>query len=458
MNIFFKSSFVLLGVLWHTVGLAQKLEVESSFSASGYLSTENELPFWMVANHNGALSSQTDGLFQVATEGTYFLSENNKASFTAGASLYLRNGVVVEDRVQRNELYLQFENSWLKATAGAKNPMDRFQGLSVVNDNFLMSGNARAISGILLETAKPISLLKNISIEGGIGHYELNDDRFVRDAMLHYKKLYANWKIDNKSQLRFGVEHYAQWGGTSPTRGKQPSDFNAFIDIFFAKESNDDTATVGDSINALGNHLGIYNLEYIRKIETGVLKFYHQHPFEDGSGTALKNFPDGIWGLYFKPNREDYTGFLDGILVEYVQTTNQSKSAFTEEIGADNYFNNGTYNSGWTYEDRVIGLPFINPILRKQTKGFFFNNRVRTINLGLSASLKKWSFLTKHTYSENLGSYSIPLETKQKSFYGKLSTSYSLEKYGTVSLILGFDYSNLKPENYGAGLTYSYRF
>jgi len=456
MNIFFKSSFVLLGVLCHTIGLAQKLEVESSFSASGYLSTEDELPFWMVANQNGSLSSQTDGLFQARTEGSYFFSENNKASLTIGASIFIRNGV--EDKLQRNELYLQFENSWLKATAGAKNPTDRFQGLSTVQDNFLLSGNARAIPGILLETAKPIILFKNFEIEGAIGHYELNDDRFVHDAMLHYKKMYVNWQLNNKSQLSFGVEHYAQWGGTSPNRGKQPSDFNAFIDIFFAKESNDDTATVGDSINALGNHLGIYNLEYTHEMTTGVLKLYHQHPFEDGSGTALKNFPDGSWGLYFKPNKVDYTGFLNGILLEYVQTTNQSKRTFTEEIGADNYFNNGTYNSGWTYEDRVVGLPLITPISRNQTKGFFFNNRVRAIHIGFSASLKKWSFLTKHTYSENLGSYSVPLPTKQKNFYSMLTTTYSLEKYGSVSLLLAFDYSNLNSENYGAGLTYSYGF
>lgn len=453
MGIKQKLLFIAIILMISISGTAQNLEINSSVSASGYLSTEGELPFWMVVNQNGGLSSQTDGLFEGATKGQYFLSENNKASFTAGVSFFLRNGV--EDKLQRNELYLQFENSWVRATLGAKNPTDRFQGLSTVNDNFLLSGNARAIPGVLLETATPISIFKNINIEGAIGHYEMNDDRFVKDAMLHYKRLYVNWQLGAKSKITLGVEHYAQWGGTSPTRGKQPSGFTDFIDIFFARGGGED-AFSGDQQNALGNHLGIYNLEYNYRDDIGTFKLYHQHPFEDGSGTALKNFPDGTWGFYFKPNKEEYSSFLDGILIEYVQTSNQSGTG--EDSGGDNYFFNGTYSSGWTYGSKTVGLPLIEKVERDQPNMFFFNNRVKAINIGFSASLKKWKFLTKHTYSENFGSYSLPIEVKQKSFYSTLTTTYSLEKYGSLSLIVGFDYSNLTPEKYGTGLTYSYEF
>ena len=147
-------------LLLSTLGFAQNIEINSSVSASGYVSTEGEIPFWVITNKNGALSSKTDGLFQLATEGTYFFSKENNAKLTAGASLFLRNGV--EEKLQRNELYLQFENSWLKVTLGAKNPKDRFQGLSTVNSNFLLSGNARAISGVLVETTKPIAITKTI--------------------------------------------------------------------------------------------------------------------------------------------------------------------------------------------------------------------------------------------------------------------------------------------------------
>ena len=453
MNFFYKVFFITIGLLIPTAGSTQSIHFESSFSASGYLSSEDELPFWMITNKNGSITSKTDGLFQGGTKATYDFSEKNNATLTAGASLFIRNGL--EDKVQRNELYLQFENSWLRAVVGAKNPSDRFQGLSVVEDNFLLSGNARAIPGVLLETTKPILISETIGIEGGIGHYELNDQRVTDGAMLHYKKLYANWQISNKNQLRFGIEHYAQWGGTSPIRGKQGESFNDFIDIFFAKRAGGE-AFIGEQRNALGNHLGIYNLEYTYAPAIGSFKLYHQHPFEDGSGTALKNFPDGIWGMYYKPNQEDYTGFMTGFLLEYIQTTDQSGT--DKNSGSDNYFNNSTYSSGWTYEKSVIGLAFIGKTPRNSLEGFYFNNRIRAIHIGVSGTHKNWSFLTKHTYSENLGSYAVPLDKKEKSFYSTLVGTYFLEKYGNISLILGFDYSNLNPEQYGAGLTYSYHF
>jgi len=453
MGIKQKLFFIAILLMISISGTAQNLEINSSVSASGYLSTEGELPFWMVVNQNGGLSSQTDGLFEGATKGQYFLSENNKASFTTGVSFFLRNGV--EDKLQRNELYLQFENSWVRATLGAKNPTDRFQGLSTVNDNFLLSGNARAIPGVLLETATPISIFKNINIEGAIGHYEMNDDRFVKRSMLHYKKLYANWQLGAKSQIRLGVEHYAQWGGTSPTRGKQPSGFTDFIDIFFAKGGGEN-AFSGDQQNALGNHLGIYNLEYNYRDDIGTFKLYHQHPFEDGSGTALKNFPDGTWGFYFKPNKEEYTGFLDGLLLEYIHTTNQSGSGV--DSGNDDYFFNGIYSSGWTYEQNIIGLPLFNRVQRGESYMYSFYNRIKSIHIGISSTHKNWSFLSKLSYLENLDSFIVTNLEKIKNFYSILRTTYSFENYGNITLTLSFDYSDLNPNNYGTGLTYNYNF
>ena len=52
-----------------------------------------------------------------------------------------------------------------------------------------------------------------------------------------------------------GLEHWAQWAGTSPDGGKQPSSFKDYIRIICAKEGGTG-ASVSDSINALGNHLG----------------------------------------------------------------------------------------------------------------------------------------------------------------------------------------------------------
>ena len=180
--------------------------------------------------------------------------------------------------------------------------------------------------------------------------------------------------------------------------------------------------------------------------------FYHQHPFEDGSGTALKNFPDGIWGFYFGPNTIDFDSFLTGFLLEYVQTTNQSGS---DLLGSarDNYFSNSIYASGWTYHNNTIGLPFIVPSGDPST---ILYNRSRAINLGLAAANRKLSFKTKMSFVQNLGSFANPIEPEEFAIYSYLNTTYSTEEFGKFSLLLGFDYSDLNTDTFGAGLTYSY--
>ena len=430
--------------------ISQDFGTTSFVSASGYLSAEEELPFWLLTNKNGAVASQTDGLFQGGTKATYAYSEKNNATLTAGVSVFIRNGVA--DKLQRNEIYLQFENSWVRALVGAKNPTDRFQGLSVVNDNFLLSGNARAIPGVLLETAQPISVFKNVAIEASIGHYELNDDRDTKGTMLHYKKFYANWQLNSKNQLRLGIEHYAQWGGTSPEFGKFSDSFSDFINVFFAQNAGEGNIQ-GEQVNALGNHLGLYNLEYTYTPSLGQFKFYHQHPFEDGSGSALKNFPDGIWGIYFKPNEKKYTGFFKGMLIEYVQTVSQS-GRFGRS-GRDNYFNNRGYRTGWRYDTNFIGFPFFDNTPIDQ---IIENNRVLGVHMGLLGGFKAWTWLAKISITENLGRYGVPIVPKEKRVYTYLKTTYTFKKVGIFSLEVGYDYNNQQQDKVGAGLTYRYIF
>jgi|TARA_R100000479_G_scaffold33554_3_gene13967 hypothetical protein len=437
-------------LLLSTLGFAQNIEIKSSVSASAYVSTEEELPFWMVTNKNGALSSKTDGLVQFATEGTYFFHKENNAKLTAGTSLFLRNGV--EEKLQRNELYLQFENSWLKVMVGAKNPTDRFQGLSVVDDNFLLSGNARAIPGLLLETAKPILISEAIGVQGGIGHYELNDERVTKNAMIHYKHFGIIVTPSKRHSFLLSIEHYAQWGGTSPEFGKQQTSFKDFINVFFAKNSID-ANNDNERLNALGNHLGIYNFEYTYSPAIGSIKIYHQHPFEDGSGTALKNFPDGIWGVYYKPNQEDYTGFLKGFIFEYIQTTNQS-GRFGRS-GRDNYFNNGIYQTGWRYDINIIGFPFFD---NTPIDELIENNRVRGGHVGVLGAVKNVDFLFKVSYTENLGSYTTPIIPTESRVYSFIKSTYNFQKIGSLSLEIGYDFNNERKDKAGAGLTYSYKF
>ena len=70
----------------------------------------------------------------------------------------------------------------------------------------------------------------------------------------------------------------------------------------------------------------------------GELTFYHEHPFEDGSGTRLANFPDGVWGVFFAPESKK---IITSVLYEYIDTTDQSY--YVGGSGIDSYFNHRIY-------------------------------------------------------------------------------------------------------------------
>lgn len=410
----------------------------------------NSLPFWMYRNTNDRLRSQTNAMGFVRGSVSYYFSEDS--FFEIGAGVVAADGFV-DTVVHRDELYISYQNSWLKATLGSKTPYQKFQGLSIVADNFLLSGNARALPGLIVEANEPIQILKRFELDWGIAHYNLNDDRDADGAMVHYKRLGLTYKLNEKNSIKGGIEHYAQWGGTSPEFGKLPDSFDDFLKVFRAALGNED-APVGDRLNSIGNHLGVYNLEYIHTSESGYYTLYHQHPFEDGSGSGLKNFPDGIWGIYYGPNTRDYDGFLKGFLIEFIQTTNQSDGADTGS-GNDNYFNNGIYKSGWTYHNATIGIPLIVPY----DSGLFIRiNRSRSIHFGIAMAVKKWSFESKVSFVENIGTLSDPINPKEKAIYSYINTSYSLNRYGSISLLLGYDYSNQDEDSIGGGLQYRYKF
>ncbi len=416
-----------------------------SLTAMGFGATGDNLPFWMYRNTNGRIDAETNVAGLLRGSISYYLSESSYFEFGAGAVASDGN----KNSLRRDELYLSYVDPWVKVTLGSKNPYEEYQGLSVVAKDFILSGNSRALPGLIVEAPEPLMLSNTFGIDWGIAHYALNDDRYVDNTYVHYKRLALVVNLDSKNQFVGGIEHYAQWAGDSPEFGPLPSSFSDFLIVFRAGYAETDTV-LNEEFNALGNHLGFYNFEYNFTPSSGRFSFYHQHPFEDGSGTAFKNFPDGIWGFYFGPNTVDFDSFITGFSLEYVQTTDQSG-----RDRPDNYFNNGVYRSGWTYDSNTIGLPFIVP---SGDSSLTLYNRTRAINVGLAARDGNWSFKTKMSFAQNLGTYRIPIDPEEFAIYSYLNTTYSLEKYGNFSLLLGFDYSDQNKDTFGGGLTYTYSY
>ena len=449
---------ILFSVGIYTLALSQEQEdirFSGGVEAFGYLSNE-ELPFWTFTNTYGRLGPETNGLVYAFAKADYALSPNS--SIIIKASGVGRDGI--DPSVQRAELYANFRNSWIDITVGSKDFTDNTYELSSVRRNILFSSNTRALPGIIIQNSSPIKLFKNFSVDGTIAHFILNDDRFVDNVNVHYKNVYFNWDITTSSTLRFGLQHVAQWGGTSPLRGEQPDGFSDFTKIFFGSGGGEN-ASFGDQVNALGNHIGSYSIEYKKRSTDGIdFDVYYQSLFEDRSGRELENFPDGVWGISVSPKSST---LFKKFLYEYVQTVSQSGSPRAvqndgQQSGGDNYFINGTYRSGWTYEGRTIGLPFITVVPSAEGIAAGTNNRSIAHHLGVAGSFWKLDYILKLTYLENLGTFAVPRSPRDTFVYSYFKALLPVENIGVFSAEIGADFNEDRDTFFGAGIGYRYTF
>jgi hypothetical protein len=446
MRLAYLFCFVTLTVVSQNSGV----KTQGSISTTAFLSSEDQVPFWFYTNSANKYSANTDLAVTANLFSKYDFGNNRLFAGIGGA---YRDGF--EDRFQRIDLYVGYMNKWIEATLGAKQRETKLNGLSATNQNFLWSGNNRPLSGIFLEAPKWIKIANGFYLDWGIGHYVLNDERYVKDTWVHFKELSVKWKINEQNSLQFKLQHVAQWGGTSPVYGKLDTDFKTFVNVFFARRGGEGTL-VGDQLNAVGNHMGTYFLEYQLGQPYGEFIFYHEHPFEDGSGTRLANFPDGVWGVSFAPESKKV---FSRILYEFITTEDQS--GMSGASGFDRYFSNRIYRTGWAYEDTIIGFPFFiydpDVVITEETTPII-SDVVQLHHFGANGYFGNFGWTFKSTISSNSGTLRTPFSMKLNNWFNFVSLSYNAERYGVITLVTGADFSNITDDNFGAALQYSYKF
>ena len=118
-----------------------------------------------------------------------------------------------------------------------KHPEEEYNGISAQNGNIIYSGNTRTMPGYNLKTdfiSIPLTR-ETVAFKFNWADYTMLDDRFVDKTRLHNKSLYLKITPWHKLNITVGLEHWAQWAGTSPLYGKQPHSFRDYIRIFCAQ-------------------------------------------------------------------------------------------------------------------------------------------------------------------------------------------------------------------------------
>ncbi len=387
---------------------AQSLVIQGEVHTSSYLNTADQTPFWLWVNHFGQIPRT--GTFNQSTE-AYFRSHytlNKKSRLFLGMRI---NGNLGEERfLTPTELYGGIAFHRFTFFAGSRADTLVMAGLSSSNGNLLNARNARPYPRIGLQTDGFLPFGKRYfaaaaTWEEGI----LLDPRFVDKARLHHKNLFLRWGRPSKLRFTFGLEHYAFWGGISPTYGPQPDGVTDYLRAVFAMPGGDEH-TQSDQMNVAGNSLGQIFFILEKKLDRYHTELRIVHPYEDASGLGFFNGFDNLYSLFI--SRKEPV-LLKNLVVEFLHTRHQSgpdikNGVYRHRSGRDNYMNHSMYRSGFTYFGNVMGTPFFYPVVVNEngvSQGIE-NNRVIAYYLAGSGNLTKvlvWQLTG--SYSFNYGHY-----------------------------------------------------
>lgn len=431
---------------------------EWKVSSSAIFSQGDQNPFWLFSNREGKFAPE--GHQASVSFGLFADSDTGRAiDYEYGLELYGRTG-------QSDDLWIHQGYAGLKIyelvqlKAGWWTDVIKSPEPDLSSGSMIWSGNARPMPRIQAGTPGYIDVpftKGRVEIKGLISHGWFEDGRFVDDAWMHHKNAFVRLGGDFPVNFYYGLNHFAQWGGSSSLHEEPyPTDFDAFYRIFFINSGNPDhPGTLPTWVNhKLGNHLGSrsHGLDFaLESIEAGV---FLQDVMDDLSGWRRQNFPDGLWSLWLRFREENKA--VQAFTYEYLQTTDQSGRYhdLDGEIlgGNDNYFNHAIYQSGWSYHGFTLGTPFItSPILNDPAWHRFENTRVRVHHLGIKGHLSETlSYHTLFSYSRNYGTYgrySDPYDPRRDQYSWMLELSgpvnfFDLEASVAIAIDSGEMYGN----------------
>ncbi|WP_128548362.1 capsule assembly Wzi family protein [Larkinella soli] len=477
--------FLLIPALLTSGAFAQKPASSVRFHAEvgALASSARQTPFWLRANQYGTVPSIGPlGTLRLGSSGR-FQADSTRRRWYAGYGVELVGNAGPQRRLLLPEAYAKAGYGPIELMIGRRKEVMSLVDSSLSSGSYAWSGNALPIPKIQIGTSgfTPLKFTGGlIAVHAFLAHGRFADTDSIKNSYLHQKAIYGrlgkpHWKV----KLYGGVLHNAQWGGRSDyldqvvsRNGQLPSSFRDYVSVMLAKQPDrPEGYSKFDSVNRVGNHVGSIDVGMEVQLTRWSLLGYYQHPFEDKSGFAFKNLPDGLYGISLKRRGSlpSASFRIRRLLFEYLTTMSQTGS--TVRIGSrlyegiDDYFNNFQYIDGWTYYRRALGTPFltprqeIDPSLRNVPGGpklTFVNNRVQLLHVGLAGSIAsgiEWQ--TRLSYSRNLGLFRNPFKRKVGEFSGIVELKRPIGWLGGAEVRTAFavDQGGLLPNSVGGWIS-----
>lgn len=405
----------------------------------GALSTGGTTPFWAVSNQAGIMPENNGAIALVQAYKPFDTSKTFQ--WQAGVSLAANwqpndpmNPESSPLHPMVDELYAGARWTVLRADIGMMRAEREFLGsdyslgsLSVNEGHIVESNNARTMPGykLVLEPLVIPFTDNHIIINGSWGDYMTLDNRYMKGALTHRLKGFVTYDTCEHFYFRIGIDHYALWGGTSPTGRTMAVTWDNYLRVATGRSAGKD-GTVSDQMNVIGEHGGAEELRMGWRFDKWDLTFQYEKPYSDKSGMGFNNIPDGAYTLHF--SLKDKNRWVSDVLCEFHYTMWQSGPRHDAEtdkdgvqydwytnqdmnfFGCDSYFTNGEYASGWTHFGRGICGPLF--LTKPNSNGLYqiYNNRLTAWHMGLSGKLFRFApYRLMLTYSNNYGRYGAPL-------------------------------------------------
>ncbi|MPQ46502.1 hypothetical protein GCQ56_05715 [Marinifilum sp. N1E240] len=444
-------AFLLASLMMICVVIFAQKKTKYEVGISSAVGTNKNLPFWLHSNKNGRVPDKGFIMGDISFGMDYNDSNEREIDFMWKTSGVAYSGH--ESNLIVDEAYVGLKWKIFNLYIGQKNNSILKDGLSSTNGDLMYSNNSRAYPKYELSVSDWTGVPYTnglISFKGLLSDGITTDNRYIDNARIHHKNFYLRIFKDYKFSASAGIEHYALWAGTHPINGDISGSFSKYMKIF--KIEGDDAGTFGNDEYRLGNHIGSYRFDLYYNDKNFSLNAYYQTVFEDGSGKRMNNLPDGLYGLYFKNNKNEKS-LIQSALFEFYHTTDQGGSIFQEGDhiigGRDNYFNHSEYRSGWTHHGRTIGSPLFTTGY-KDGHTVIENNRFKAVHIGLMGHLLGLPYKTYFTFSKNYGTYSSPYTSSLNQFSGVMEVTVPARKLPfKIDLACAVDKGELLKDNLG---------
>ena len=445
----------LLSVLLPMAMAAQEVDYEAGVTVNA--GSEELAPYFISALKGGTVTQQYSTLLHGTLRHT--MDTTRRLSWGAGAQLWAgwasstdyynhEAGAMIGRHPARawvQELYVEGKYRAVYAVIGQKERGTPWLNGRLSSGDLVMSGNARPGYGVRggLIDFQNIPLTKGwVQIKGELGYYRFGDGDWLENHYNHrnhfintgywmnYKNIYFRTKPDEHLVLTIGLQAACQFGGTVKeyADGVMYNTYNmdANAKAFFkALIPGSGGSGAADANYYEGNHLGSWDVALQYNLKNGAsLRAYHQHLWEDGSGIGFKNGFDGLWGLEYNAGRRSP---LSGVVVEYLDLTNQSgplhfnphdytnsdrpagSPVTGEATGSDDYYNNYGYN-GYHNRGLSIGSPMVlSPLYHTDGYMRYYDNRMRGVHIAFEGTVADGlSYRARYAWRKSWGNIFMP--------------------------------------------------